>query len=79
MAAWAVCYPQDVLKSRIQMDASPSNARKPLLAYARDIVHGEAGWRGFAKGLSPTLLRAFPANAATFLAYELSLAALNGP
>ena len=34
-------------------------------------VYREAGVRGFYRGLFPAILRAFPANGANFLGYEL--------
>ena len=39
-------------------------------------INAEAGWRGFYKGFAPCVLRAFPANAACFLAYEVALKVL---
>jgi solute carrier family 25 carnitine/acylcarnitine transporter 20/29 len=35
-------------------------------------IYSELGIRGFFRGFGPTMLRAFPANAATFLAYEVT-------
>jgi solute carrier family 25 carnitine/acylcarnitine transporter 20/29 len=69
IAAWLPCYPQDVLKSRIQSAASPSTS----LLQAVSALSREAGMRGFWKGFGPTMLRAFPANAATFLGYEFAM------
>lgn len=43
----------------------------------RDIVQ-QQGARALVRGLSPTLLRAIPAAAATFTAYELTKGALEG-
>ena len=37
----------------------------------------EEGPRAFTKGAAPVLLRAFPANAACFLGYEVAMNALN--
>lgn len=66
IAAWIPCYPQDVIKSRMQSSA----VHRSVLACARSIL-AEHGLRGFFKGFGPTIVRAFPANAATFFAYEL--------
>lgn len=41
-------------------------------------VWGTAGFRGFWKGIGPTLARAFPANAATFFVYNLGAFARKG-
>ena len=65
IAAWLPCYPQDVLKSRIQ-----SSVNKVSLAEATSSLFKTAGLKGFYKGFTPTMIRAFPANAATFLGYE---------
>ncbi|KNC99059.1 uncharacterized protein SPPG_06008 [Spizellomyces punctatus DAOM BR117] len=72
IAAWLPCYPQDVIKSRIQSDTRNMST----MQYAREIWL-QAGWKGFFKGFGPTMLRAFPANAATFLAYESARKALS--
>ncbi len=65
IAAWLPCYPQDVLKSRMQ-----SSPTKISLLRAVICLFKESGIRGFFKGFTPTMIRAFPANAATFLGYE---------
>jgi solute carrier family 25 carnitine/acylcarnitine transporter 20/29 len=69
--AWIPCYPQDVIKSRMQSNPSYRSS----LECARHI-YAEAGWRGFWRGMGPTMARAFPANAATFFGYEVVKAAL---
>jgi solute carrier family 25 carnitine/acylcarnitine transporter 20/29 len=69
--AWLPAYPQDVLKSRMQ--SSPQ--RVSLGAALRGLLH-ESGWRGLFRGFSPTMARAFPANAATFMAFEAAQAHL---
>ncbi|TPX33366.1 hypothetical protein SmJEL517_g03701 [Synchytrium microbalum] len=75
IAAWLPCYPQDVLKSRIQSDTR--NA--PIMEYVREIIKsGKGSYRGFFRGFGPTMVRAFPANAATFLTYELAIKAMQG-
>lgn len=64
--AWLPCIPQDVLKSRIQSSTKMIGVRQ-----AFEQLIAESGARGLFRGIGPTMLRAFPANAATFLAYEL--------
>ena len=46
--------------------------RKSLLAVARGVYQVD-GARGFFRGLGPTFLRAFPANASAFFVYEGTL------
>ncbi len=55
----------DSVKSAIQTSDRPQT----VLATAQDILK-RRGWRGFFVGIEVTVLRAFPANAALFLAYE---------
>jgi solute carrier family 25 carnitine/acylcarnitine transporter 20/29 len=38
---------------------------------------GRGDWRVFWRGFGPTMLRAFPANAATFFAYEKTIELLD--
>ncbi|KAJ2080614.1 hypothetical protein H4R24_002935 [Coemansia sp. RSA 988] len=74
IAAWLTAYPQDVVKSRVQMNykfKSASAAAKALLQETRG-----GNWRILFRGFGPTILRAFPANAATFVAYEWTTKAL---
>lgn len=66
IAAWLPCYPQDVIKSVIQ-----SHETKLSIPQAAHKIYQTSGLRGFFKGFTPTMIRAFPANAATFLGYEL--------
>lgn len=68
---WVMVYPMDVIKSRLQTDAlSPSQRQyKGTLDCAKQIF-AQAGWKGFFRGLIPTLARAPISNAATFVTYE---------
>jgi len=70
---WLSCYPMDVIKNRIQ--AAP-DSRVPLYRnwrHAAQHIRRTDGWRGFAVGFVPCVLRAFPANAAAFLGFELAM------
>ncbi|KAM3585874.1 hypothetical protein VKS41_002415 [Umbelopsis sp. WA50703] len=69
--AWIPAYPQDVIKSRFQNDLS----YKSVSEVVRSIMK-TSGPRAFFNGLGPTLARAFPANAATFFAYEMTMKAM---
>ncbi|RKP10217.1 mitochondrial carrier domain-containing protein [Thamnocephalis sphaerospora] len=67
--AWVTCYPQDVVKSRMQME--PAATRRSMWYYTQELWHtGNRNWRVFFKGFGTAMVRAFPANAATFFAYE---------
>ena len=70
MVTWFSTYPIDVIKSRIQADNT--NKYSGFLDCGKK-SYAEAGLRAFTRGLGPTLLRAFPVNAATFVAYEFVL------
>jgi solute carrier family 25 carnitine/acylcarnitine transporter 20/29 len=73
-ALWAVIYPIDMIKSRMQTDGfTPSTGQK--YASARDCVRKV--WRtegigAFTRGLGPTLIRSPFANGATFLGFEMA-------
>jgi solute carrier family 25 carnitine/acylcarnitine transporter 20/29 len=68
MAAWAVIYPIDVVKTRWQ--TAPTNTYNSLVDCLRQSVHRE-GYRFMVKGMGATLARAAPQHAVTFYTYEL--------
>ena len=64
-------FPMDVIKNRMQAakDVSP-----PVYSGVRDTarkIYADGGIKMFFRGFSPGALRAFPANAAAFSAFEL--------
>ncbi|XP_025906211.1 mitochondrial basic amino acids transporter isoform X2 [Nothoprocta perdicaria] len=66
IVSWLSTYPVDVIKSRLQADGVGGVTQyKGILDCVRKSYHDE-GWRVFTRGLTSTLLRAFPVNAATF-------------
>jgi len=73
-ALWAIIYPIDMIKSRMQTDGfTPSTGQK--YASARDCmrkVWRTEGIAAFTRGLGPTLIRSPFANGATFLGFELA-------
>lgn len=71
---WVVAIAPDTLKSRLQ--TSPEGKYTGIIQVYRDMVRTE-GHRALFKGLTPVLLRAFPANAFCFLGFELSVRLLN--
>ncbi|KAJ2782014.1 Mitochondrial carrier protein ymc2 [Coemansia javaensis] len=75
-AMWLTSYPIDVVKSRMQTDGfGPARAYAGSADCVRKILARD-GVRGLFRGLTPCLLRAAPANAATFVGFELALRAL---
>ncbi|KAL9547606.1 hypothetical protein MBANPS3_006087 [Mucor bainieri] len=70
-AAWLPSYPQDVIKSCYQNDSRFTSYRQAF----REILRTK-GPKGFINGISPAMVRAFPANAATFFAYEMVMKAI---
>mmetsp|Transcript_6773 Transcript_6773/g.11849 ORF Transcript_6773/g.11849 Transcript_6773/m.11849 type:complete len:393 (-) Transcript_6773:311-1489(-) len=69
---WAIIYPFDVIKTRIQTGPLESHLRKGMWTVAYDIVQ-EHGWKRMFRGIGVTLARAFPVNAIIFPVYEAVL------
>ncbi|XP_038622337.1 mitochondrial basic amino acids transporter isoform X1 [Tachyglossus aculeatus] len=66
IVSWLSTYPVDVIKSRLQADGvRGAKQYSGILDCVRKSYRAE-GWRVFTRGLTSTLLRAFPVNAATF-------------
>lgn len=73
IASWLSTYPVDVIKSRLQADGVGGVHRYSSIAdCVRQSVQKE-GYMVFTRGLTSTLLRAFPVNAATFATVTLVL------
>ncbi|XP_057345316.1 mitochondrial ornithine transporter 1 isoform X3 [Manis pentadactyla] len=67
---WLAVYPVDCVKSRIQV-LSMSGKQAGFIGTFISVVKNE-GVTALYSGLKPTVIRAFPANGALFLAYEYS-------
>lgn len=67
---WLASYPFDVVKSKMQTDGFGTTAMKyaGMTDCVRKTWRGE-GWRGFWRGIGPTLVRAMPVSAGTFAVY----------
>lgn len=74
MSAWVPAYPQDLLKSCQQTGCSSTNTN---VIHLIRTIHARHGFRGFWRGFGVCLARAFPANAATFWAYDTISRALD--
>lgn len=71
---WTVAMPFDVAKSRFQTAAD--GTYRNLFHVYMDLFKSE-GMIGFYRGFTPVLLRAFSANAACILGYEIAINFLN--
>lgn len=71
---WLVAIPPDVLKSRLQ--TAPEGKYNGVRDVLKETMRTE-GIRAFYKGCTPVMIRAFPANAACFMGFELALKVLN--
>lgn len=72
---WASVYPTDVVKSVIQVD----NFKNPKYSGSIDAfkkILASEGVKGLYKGFGPAMARSIPANAACFLAYEITRSSL---
>ncbi|XP_022914925.1 congested-like trachea protein [Onthophagus taurus] len=69
IANWLIGMPFDVLKSRLQT-AKAGEFPNGIRDVARDLLKNE-GPLALYKGIVPVLMRAFPANAACFLGFEM--------
>ena len=69
---WAVIFPADVIKSRIQVN----NLTSSMLTVGGEIITKE-GPAALYNGLKPTLIRTIPATAVLFVVYEYSKKFMN--
>ncbi|XP_059187492.1 solute carrier family 25 member 15a isoform X2 [Centropristis striata] len=67
---WLMVYPIDCVKSRIQV-YSLAGRQEGFIKTFIGVIRTE-GFTTLYSGLTPTMIRTFPANGALFLAYELS-------
>ncbi|KAH9455706.1 hypothetical protein Pst134EA_023158 [Puccinia striiformis f. sp. tritici] len=77
---WLSSYPLDQIKTRIQTDGLPSQKASRKYFGIVDCVqkiYAREGYRGFLRGLTPTLIRSPLVNGATFAAFETTMRMLN--
>ncbi|OAY24405.1 mitochondrial carnitine/acylcarnitine carrier-like protein [Manihot esculenta] len=72
---WLMVYPTDVVKSVIQVDDHRNPKFNGSIDAFRKILASE-GVKGLYKGFGPAMARSVPANAACFLAYEVTRSSL---
>ncbi|MCJ1246602.1 hypothetical protein MMC30_003811 [Trapelia coarctata] len=75
-ALWLGSYPFDVVKSKMQSDGFGAEQRYKSMRDCFAQTWRREGWRGFWKGIGPTLLRAMPVSAGTFAVVEATMRAL---
>ncbi|KAF9010608.1 mitochondrial carrier domain-containing protein [Cyathus striatus] len=78
-ALWAIIYPIDMIKSRMQTDgfsSSTGQKYKSTWDCVRTVWRTE-GVGAFTRGLGPTLIRSPFANGATFLGFEMAMRVLD--
>ncbi|KAJ0081586.1 hypothetical protein Patl1_10668 [Pistacia atlantica] len=71
VAFWSAVLPLDVAKTVIQTDLEKNSTRNPFQIL--NSIYRRAGLKGCYAGLGPTIVRAFPANAAAIVTWELSI------
>ncbi|CAI9274725.1 unnamed protein product [Lactuca saligna] len=74
-AFWISVYPADVVKSVIQIDDYKNPKYSGAIDAFKKILKSE-GVSGLYKGFGPAMARSVPANAACFLAYEVTRSSL---
>lgn len=74
-AFWGIVYPTDVVKSVLQVDNFQNPKYSGSINAFRKILSSE-GVKGLYKGFGPAMGRSVPANAACFLAYEITRSSL---
>ncbi|XP_031483670.1 mitochondrial carnitine/acylcarnitine carrier-like protein [Nymphaea colorata] len=72
---WVTVYPTDVVKSLIQVDDYKNPKYSGSVDAFKKVLRTE-GLKGLYKGFGPAMARSVPANAACFLAYEITRASL---
>ncbi|XP_047310614.1 mitochondrial arginine transporter BAC1 [Impatiens glandulifera] len=71
IAFWSAVLPLDVAKTLIQTDPDRSSTKNPFQILTS--IHRRSGLSGCYTGLGPTIMRAFPANAAAIVTWELAI------
>lgn len=72
-ALWMTVYPIDVIKSVIQTDSLSTPRVDKSIKEVAKYIYRNHGWKGFLKGFGPTMVRAAPANGATFATFEIAM------
>lgn len=70
IAFWSAVLPLDVAKTVIQTESDTKTSCNPF--HQLSSIYRRVGLRGCYAGLGPTLVRAFPANAAAIVTWEFA-------
>lgn len=73
MVTWSLHFPMDVVKSMIQADNLSNRKYTGVVDAVQKNLARPGGLKNFYNGFGPCLLRGFPANAATFVAFEATM------
>jgi len=76
MVSWTCTYPCDMVKSRLQSEPLTKSGKYMNMFDCARMIYKEGGYRIFFTGLSATIVRAFPVNAAIFSTVTLVTRAL---
>ncbi|KAK4439963.1 Mitochondrial arginine transporter BAC1 [Sesamum alatum] len=71
IACWSAVLPFDVAKTIIQTSPDKNHTRNPFRVL--ESIYRRSGIGGCYTGLGPTIVRAFPANAAAIVTWELAM------
>ncbi|GFP97137.1 mitochondrial arginine transporter bac1 [Phtheirospermum japonicum] len=71
ITCWTVVLPFDVAKTIIQTSSDKTQTRNPFRIL--ESIYRRSGIKGCYTGLGPTIVRAFPANAAAIVTWELAM------
>ncbi|XP_073281239.1 mitochondrial arginine transporter BAC1 [Primulina huaijiensis] len=71
IVCWCAVLPLDVAKTIIQTSTDRNCTRNPFRIL--EVIYKRSGFKGCYTGLGPTILRAFPANAAAIVTWEMAV------
>lgn len=77
LVSWLIVYPVDMLKSRMQIDGITTTQYTSTYDCLQKTIKS-SGVQSLFRGLTPTLIRAFPVNAATFTVVTWTLRICDG-
>ena len=79
VATWTVTYPVDVVKTACQTLPEGTHYKDGTATAVAMRIYRKHGAMAFFRGIGPTVVRAIPSNAVTFLVYEWTMDVLGRP